>query len=53
MGIGLKGSELEPMGLGLRFQCKPSHTSEEEVVVVLLFKVLKFFGLLGPDHKIF
>ena len=40
------------MGLGLRFQFKLSHTSEEEWVVVL-FKILKFFGLLGPVHKIF
>ena len=34
MGIELKGAELGPMGLGFRFQCKPSHTSEEEVVEV-------------------
>ena len=44
VGIGLKGSKLEPMVLGLRFQCKSSHTSEEEVVVVLLFKVLNFLA---------
>ena len=40
------------MFLGLRFQFKLSHTSEEEWVVVL-FKILKIFSLLGPVHKIF